>query len=79
MGGLPVDEAVPMLFRMGPLNAPYAGLARSVAAATSECRGALGMSLDEPLRIRAAGRRVYVFNASPWTPASVARARAILE
>lgn len=79
MSGLPVDEAVPMLFRMGPLHAPYAGLARSPAAAAAECRGALGTSLDEPLHVRAAGRRVYVFNASPWTAASLTRAREVLE
>ena len=79
MAGLPVDEAVPMLFRLGPLNDPYAGIARSPSAAAAECRGALGTSLDEPLHIRAAGRRVYVFNASPWTPAAVAKAREVLE
>jgi len=80
MEGLPVDEAVPMLFRMGPINAPYASLARSpAAAAADECRTALGTSLDEPLHVRAAGRRVYVFNGSPWTPASVSHAREVLE
>jgi hypothetical protein len=79
MDGLPVNEAVPMLFRLGPINAPYAGLARSSAAAAAECRGALGTSLDEPLHVRAAGRRVYVFNASAWTPASVTQAQGVLE
>jgi hypothetical protein len=79
MDGLPVDEAVPMLFRLGPANAPYAGLARSSTAAAAECRGALGTSLDEPLHVRAAGRRVYVFNASAWTPASITQAREVLE
>jgi len=79
LNGLPVDEAVPMLFRMGPVNEPYAGLARSTSAAAPECRGALGTSLDEPLRVRAAGRRVYVFNASPWTRASVAQANEVLD
>jgi hypothetical protein len=79
MDGLPVSEAVPMLFRLGPINTPYAGIARSSAAAAAECRGALGTSLDEPLRLRAAGRRVYVFNASAWTPASVTQAREVLE
>lgn len=79
MDGLPVDEAVPMLFRMGPQNEPYAGLARSTSTAAPACRGALGTSLDEPLRVRAAGRRVYVFNAAAWTPASVTRAREVLE
>jgi hypothetical protein len=79
MTGLPVDEAVPMLFRMGPLNEPYAGMARSTASTATECHGALGTSLDEPLHVRAAGRRVYVFNASPWTAASIVQAREILE
>ena len=79
MDGLPVDEAVPMLFRLGPLNAPYVGLARTPSAAADECRGALGTSLDEPLHVRAAGRRVYIFNAAPWTPASVIQAREVLE
>lgn len=79
MSGLPVDEAVPMLFRLGPINQPYAGLARSPSAASHECRGSLGTSLDEPLHVRASGRRVYVFNALPWTPASVTRAREVLE
>jgi hypothetical protein len=79
LAGLPVDEAVPMLFRMGPLNQPYAGIARSASSAAAECRGALGTSLDEPVRVRASGRRVYVFNASPWTPASVFQAREVLE
>lgn len=79
MDGLPVDEAVPMLFRMGPLNEPYAALARSTSGAAPECRSALGTSLDEPLHVRAGTRRVYVFNALPWTPASVTRAREVLE
>ena len=77
--GLPVSEAVPMLFRLGPINTPYTGIARSPAAAAAECRGALGTSLDEPLHVRAAGRRVYVFNASAWTPATVGQARELLE
>jgi hypothetical protein len=79
MEGLPVDETVPMLFRMGPVHAPYAGLARSPWSAAAACRGALGTSLDEPLHVRAAGRRVYVFNAAPWTPETVAQAHEVLE
>jgi hypothetical protein len=79
LAGLPVDETVPMLFRMGPINRPYAGLARSPATAAAECREALGTSLDEPLHVRAAGRRLYVFNASAWTSASVAHAREVIE
>jgi hypothetical protein len=79
MDDLPVDEAVPMLFRMGPINQPYVGLARSPSAASRGCRGSLGTSLDEPLHVRAAGRRVYVFNASAWTPAAITQAMEVLE
>jgi hypothetical protein len=79
MDGLPIDEAVPMLFRMGPINEPYSEIARSPRRAAAECRGALGTSLDEPLHVRADGRRVYVFNAAAWTPASVAGAHEVLK
>lgn len=78
MSGLPVDEAVPMLFQMGPLHAPYVRIAASPAAAAPACRSAVGTSLDEPLRMRADGRRVYVFNPGPWTPAAIARAREVV-
>ena len=78
LDGLPVDEAVPMLFRMGPVHESYASMAGSASAAP-HCRGALGTALDEPLPIRAGGRRVYVFNAAPWTPAAIARASEVLE
>jgi hypothetical protein len=68
---LPVDEIVPMLFRMGPDDAGYASIGAYPDAAAPECRAALGTSLDEPLEIRRAGRRHYVFNAAPWTPATI--------
>jgi hypothetical protein len=68
---LPVDEAVPMLFRMGPSESLHR---RQFAArlAAPACRGALGVSLDErtgvPVRH---GTRLYIFNPNPWTAASV--------
>jgi len=79
MNGLPVDEAVPMLFQMGTVHTPYAHIAASPAAAAPACRSAVGTSLDEPLRIRADARRVYVFNPVSWTPASIARAREVAQ
>ena len=73
--GLPIDEAVPMLFRMGP-EWPEA---RRVAAArrldAPECRSALGLSLDEPLDVEPRGRRVYLFNPRSWTTTSVTAVR----
>jgi hypothetical protein len=71
---LPIDEAVPMLFRMGAIDEPYRGLARA-ASAHRRCGSAVGVSIDEPLRVRAAGRRVYVFNNRSWTEAAVAQVR----
>ena len=79
MHGLPIDEAVPMLFQMGPEHTLFAGIAASPVAPATECRGALGTSLDEPLRTRARARRVYVFNPAAWTAASIARAREVAE
>jgi len=68
---LPVDEAVPMLFRMGPSQA----FNRRVFEARIDapvCRRAVGLSLDEPSGIRVArGKRLYVFNSGPWTADSV--------
>jgi hypothetical protein len=68
---LPVDEIVPMLFRMGPDDAPYVGIASYPDATAPECRAAIGTSLDEPIPVRREGRRHYVFNAGPWTPATL--------
>ncbi len=70
LGDLPIDEAVPMLFRMGPAEG-----AAPVRLRAPICGGAIGTSLDEPLRGSIAQRRVYVFNAQPWTESSVAAAR----
>jgi len=63
MGGLPVAEAVPMLFRMGPDRyAPGSDFRGDL------CRSSVGVSTDElPSRIPS-GRRVYVFNPRAWSP-----------
>ena len=66
---LPIDDAVPMLFRMG------AG-AREVSLHLSGggdfrapvCRQSLGVSTDEPLSNLPAGRRLYIFSPRGWTP-----------
>jgi hypothetical protein len=81
LAGLPIDEAVPMLFRMGPFNAPYALIAQAQrhwagqAPSRRECGAAIGVSLDEPRVIEPSRRRVYVFNPRPWTERTVADAR----
>jgi len=78
-----IDEAVPMLFRMGPDAANVAKFLHSnddfpVAA----CRGSLGLSTDEPfsqnlLIARSAtatfdprAKRIYIFAPRAWTPSA---------
>jgi hypothetical protein len=67
---LPIDEAVPMLFRMGPAEG-----AAPLDLRAPACDGAVGTSLDEPLRGSIGRRRVYIFNPLPWTDAAAAAAR----
>jgi hypothetical protein len=72
LGDLPIDEAVPMLFRMGPSEPVRDGVAERLRAPA--CRGAIGTSLDEPLAISRRPERRYVFNPQPWTPRTIAEA-----
>jgi len=65
---LPIDEAVPMLFRMGADTAEIvARLNSGHDFRSAACKGSLGVSSDEPWTFLPAGRRVYVFQAGPWT------------
>jgi len=72
--GLPVDEAVPMLFQMGTGEDAVRGyLARGGDFRVAACRFSYGLATDErPPRLPAA-RRTYFFSARPWMPAAVAR------
>lgn len=66
--GAPVNEIVPMLFRMGPdARALKARLARGGDFGQQWCRSAYALSVDEPLARAPAGRRVYLFNPRRWT------------
>jgi hypothetical protein len=66
--GLPVDEVVPMIFRMGRDNEKI----RNFIAAGNDfreplCRTSYGVALDEPVTVSfAEPRRLYVFNNRPW-------------
>lgn len=75
-----IDEAVPMLFRMGPDSGNVARFVRSGDDfPVPACRGSLGLSTDEPLSqillsskppgisSGLQGKRVYVFSPSAWT------------
>jgi hypothetical protein len=77
-----VDEAVPMLFRMGQGSANLAHDLTSSRDFTVEiCRGSLGIATDEPFSqailtgefAKKAGwknRRIYVFHPAAWNPQS---------
>jgi len=73
--GLPIDEAVPMLFRMGSSDEPFRRLGHSNEWHSQLCRTSLGVSLDERLSLPSKGRRLYVFSPVPWTDARLADAR----
>ena len=76
----PVDEVVPMVFRMGADDARVrADLARRGEFACRACRQAVGLSVDEADWPSLRARRVYLFSPRPWTGASYERALARLE
>jgi Protein of unknown function (DUF3142) len=66
--GLPVDEAVPMVFRMG---VDQHRIRRHLAHGdfrAAACRHSLGLSTDEPLPTLRATRRLYLFHPQAWRP-----------
>jgi hypothetical protein len=69
LSDLPVDEAVPMIFRMGADDQTIKRLlAEGNDFREPLCRKSFGVSLDEPVQIQFdASRRRYVFNPRPWT------------
>jgi hypothetical protein len=65
---LPIDFAVPMLYRMGPDGpAIRAALSRGEDFRATACRRDLGLSDDEPLPRLPAGRRLWLFSERSWT------------
>jgi hypothetical protein len=65
---LPVDEAVPMIFRMGLDDRRIKSFLKSGNDFREPlCRNSYGIALDEPLEMKFDDtRRLYVFNTSPW-------------
>jgi hypothetical protein len=75
LDALPIDEAVPMLFRMGVDDRNIRSkLARGEDFASPVCRTSEGISTDEvaPESSGAgiAGRRIYLFHPRSWTAAA---------
>ena len=71
LDNLPIDEAVPMLFRMGVDRSQIvSGLASGESFSSPLCRQSSGISTDETLPYAPATERVYIFNPNPWSPNS---------
>ena len=74
---LPIDEAVPMIFRMGADAQQVRGLLASGGDFKSPaCRSSVGVSTDEPLPSSSSifkNRRAYIFNPQSWSPETFAR------
>lgn len=67
LDGLPIDEAVPMLFQMGSDgDTVRAHLARGSDFTAVACRTSLGLSTDEWPARAPGGRRVYIFHSQSW-------------
>ena len=66
IGGLPVDEAVPMFFRMEP-DRRYAPQDRPQFQIREPlCMGSAGISTREPYPVSLTGKRVYIFPDRGW-------------
>jgi hypothetical protein len=64
----PVDEIVPMLFRMGQTGEPIRQrLAHGGDFRQPRCRTAIGVAMDTPPEALPPGRRIWMFNPRPWT------------
>ncbi len=71
LGSLPVDEIVPMLFRMGRGEpAIRARIEGGGDWSEPACRKALAISADTPIARAPAGRRIYLFAPRSWTPST---------
>ncbi len=67
LSDLPIDEAVPMLFRMGVERRQFEGRLKSGQQfESSACQTAAGVSTDELITAPTV-ERLYVFNPTPWS------------
>jgi hypothetical protein len=69
---LSIDEAVPMLFRMGVERKQFLSqLAAGAPFNAAPCQTSAGISTDEPIAQLPPMQRVYVFNPKSWSPEAV--------
>ena len=70
--GLPVDEVVPMFYRLGPQSKLLRQRLAEGRDFAAECQHAHGLITDEPLVLPPTRRRIYVFSPQAFTADSVA-------
>jgi hypothetical protein len=73
IGGLPVDEAVPMFFRMEPDRRRAPTNADGFEIREPLCRGSIGVSTREHWPSAMGQKRVYVFPDKGWGDESLAK------
>jgi Protein of unknown function (DUF3142) len=66
LAGLPVDEVVPMVFRMGADQHRVRRYLADDDFRAGVCRHSFGIATDEPLPTVRPGRRLYVFHPQAW-------------
>lgn len=80
LDGAPVDEIVPMLFRMRQEGEALKNrLAAGGDFRNPRCRAALGLATDSGIVRAPPGRRVYLFSRRSWTAADFGEARRRIE
>jgi hypothetical protein len=71
LSSLPIDEAVPMFFRMGGNSRPFETKS-GYPLREPLCQGSVGISTDESWPDLQSGQRIYLFAPHPWTPRQLA-------
>jgi hypothetical protein len=80
LGQAPVDEIVPMIFRMQEGGEALRNrLAAGGDFRNPRCRAALAIATDSPIARAPAGRRVYLFDPHSWTEEDFREARRQVE
>jgi hypothetical protein len=75
ISGLPVDEVVPMIYRMGPDAKEISTYLRSGGQfVPASSRNSVGLSVDAQVAGLAMGKRVYLFSPRPWTADALRKA-----
>jgi hypothetical protein len=79
ISGLPVEEAVPMFFRMGIDPRPSDLPGWTYPLREPLCDTSAGVSTDEPWPALRADERIYIFHPGAWTPTAMANLEAMVK